>query len=76
METHCMYRIPILSISLSPNDTYLGILYASGSCQLVNSQSFDIEINLVQHQHDPNTLNWDLSKMLIAADLTELKTVN
>jgi hypothetical protein len=37
VETHFMYRLPIFRIELTPNKTYLAVLYTTGALQLLNA---------------------------------------
>lgn len=73
IERKEFFRMPILSLALSPNGSYLGILFASGCCSVVSTGTFDVAVTLVQHQCDPNTLDWDLTKVAMVEDLAELK---
>lgn len=74
-ETHCFLQIPIRSISFSPNQSYLAISYASGNVQIVSSQSFVIEMNLLDHQYDPRAASKPLSHVIIRENLERMKEV-
>lgn len=74
-ETHCFLQIPIRTIAFSPNQSYLAISYASGSVQLVSSQSFVIEMNLLDHQYDPRAASKPLSLVVLKENLSRMKEV-
>lgn len=74
-ETHCFFQMPIESICFSPNQSYLAMMYASGGCHIVSSQSFMIELNLIDHQRDPQVHNKPLSRLRIREDLRRMKEV-
>jgi hypothetical protein len=74
-ETHCFFQMPIESICFSPNQSYLAIIYSSGCCHIVSSQSFMVELNLIDHQRDPNVHNKPISKLRIREDLRRMKEV-
>ncbi len=72
-ETHCFYQIEISHICFSPNQSYLCIFYSSGCCQVVSSQSFQVEINLIDHQYDPNASNKPFGRVKMREDLRRMK---
>ena len=72
-ETHCFYQIEISHICFSPNQSYLCMFYSSGCCQVVSSQSFKVEINLIDHQYDPNVTNKPAGRVKIREDLRRMK---
>ena len=74
-ETHCFYQIDIQNIWFSPNQSYLSLFYASGCCQIVSSQSFMVELNLVDHQYDPNVTSKPKGLVKIKEDLRRMKDV-
>lgn len=74
-ETHSFYSLEILKLSFSPNQSYLAILYSSGCVQIVNSQSFMVEMNLIDHQQDPLASAHPASTLCMREDLSRMKEV-
>lgn len=74
-DSHCFLQIPIQGMAFSPNQSYVALAYASGSCQIASSQSFVIELNLIEHQYDTKAVTKPLAKVVIREDLRTMKEV-
>lgn len=74
-EVHSFYQTAITSLCFSPNQSYLGVFYSTGCCHLLSSQSFMVELNLIDHQHDPNVGSRHASLLKIKEDLRRMKDV-
>jgi WD40 repeat protein len=74
-EVHCFFQLEIQSIVFSPNQSYIAVFYSSGCCQIVSSQSFMIELNLVDHMYDPTATNRPIGRVRIKEDLRRMKEV-
>ena len=54
------FKMSIFSICLSPNESYLAIMYSSGCCHVISSHTFDVALDLVKHECDPSSFSRDI----------------
>ena len=72
-KNNSLLKISIEYLSFSPNESFLGVCYSTGCCQIIFPQTFTIQMNLIDYIYDVNSISPKLPKILLADDMCALK---